>query len=167
MAAGNGERHFVKFANLLVRDDGRIFITPEYEYCYERKYNKQGVCDGYAYVTLWGTRKMAVHKILGKTIYKNPHPEIFDRLDHINRDRFDFRLSNLRWTNAHLNAINRENVFNTKFDYDVRMWYSTIWIRGEERLVGFFTTFREAHRANMEYRRQVYNELENFYLSNV
>ena len=41
---------------------------------------------------------IAPHKLLGFLIIKNDNPDVLDIIDHINEDKKDFRLSNLRWT---------------------------------------------------------------------
>ena len=161
MAVNSKDLIFKKFANLLIRRDGTAWITEDIEYPLERRWNrKTGECDGYAYVTVNGGKKMSLHSIVAKTWLVNPLPGVFDRVDHRNRDRWNSHPNNLRFTSAHLNAINRENVNNTKFDYDLRMWYSSFWVRGEEIIVGWFRTFREAHRENLRRRQQIYDQLE-------
>ena len=163
MAGKLGE--YKKFANLLVKRDGTVWIRDGTEYPYEKRWSrKTGESDGYKYVWVRGQR-MSVHQIMGHTYATNPRPDLFDRVDHINRDRWDCRVENLRWTNAHLNSINRENTANTKFDHDIRMWYSSFWVRGVEHIVGWYRTFQEAHRANMKQRELIYSELEQKLLS--
>tara|TARA_Y100001963_G_C6606820_1_gene365161 strand:+ start:89 stop:664 length:576 start_codon:yes stop_codon:yes gene_type:complete len=41
---------------------------------------------------------IAPHKLLGFLIIKNKNPFVLDIIDHMNEDKKDFRLSNLRWT---------------------------------------------------------------------
>ena len=38
------------------------------------------------------------HKLVGYLAIKNENPALFDVVDHINEDKGDFRLNNLRWT---------------------------------------------------------------------
>ena len=160
-----GRCEYMKFANLLVKRDGTVWITKEIEYPYEKRWStKTGECDGYKYVSI-RCRKTSVHSIMGRTWLKNPRPDIFDRIDHRSRDRWDCSVENLRWTNAHLNAINRENIHNTRFDHDINLWYSSFWVRGQEHIVGWFRTFRQGHRKNMRMRAEIYNELQQKLLS--
>ena len=151
---------FKRFANLLIKKNGTVWINRELEYPYEKRWNRHGECDGYKYVRLNGGPRASVHSLMGRTWIENPDPTLFDRLDHISRDRWDCSAKNLRFSTAHLNAINRCNVNNTKFDYDLRRWFSSFWVKGQEIIVGWFSTFLEAHTANMKKRAQVYNDLE-------
>ena len=63
---------------------------------------------GYASVMLFG-RTRAVHPFVLKAFVPKPSP-MFVYCDHVNRDRMDPRLINLRWSNAVLNQLNRGDV---------------------------------------------------------
>ena len=61
---------------------------------------------GYAAVTMYGTWRKVHPWVLSKFIPR-PSP-MYTMCDHINRDRMDPRLINLRWSNVVLNALNKE-----------------------------------------------------------
>ena len=64
--------------------------------------------DGYAAVSMNGTGAKVHPWVLSKFVPK-PSP-MFNMCDHINRNRMDPRLVNLRWSNVVLNALNKEGV---------------------------------------------------------
>ena len=135
-----------KFGNLYFNENGEVFLSNGERYPeFERRYDKHGEMDGYMYVRVHGKR-MPVHRIIAKLFVENPDPEKFKIVDHINRIRSDSRACNLRWVNNHLNSLNRDTI-TAKFDRDINMWYSSIWCRGQEFFLGFFTTFQQCHKA--------------------
>jgi hypothetical protein len=67
----------------------------------------------------------------------------FDRLDHINRNRSDNRIDNLRI------LTNQENCWNTnakgcRFRKDIKKWSSQICINYKQIHLGYFNTEEEA-----------------------
>ena len=63
---------------------------------------------GYAAVSMYGNWRKVHPWVLSKFVPR-PSP-MFTCCDHINRDRMDPRLINLRWSNIVLNAMNKEGV---------------------------------------------------------
>jgi hypothetical protein len=72
---------------------------------------------GYAGVAMYGTGRK-VHPWVLKKFIPCPSP-MFNMCDHINRDRMDPRLINLRWSNVVLNAMNKTGVRG--WEYDTRV----------------------------------------------
>ena len=68
---------------------------------------------GYAAVNMHGLARKVHPWVLNKFIPK-PSP-MFNMCDHINRNRMDPRLVNLRWSNIVLNAMNKEGVKGYSF----------------------------------------------------
>ena len=52
------------------------------------------------------TFRAYVHRIIAHLFVQNPRADIFDRVDHIDRDKKNNAISNLRWVNQRLNMIN-------------------------------------------------------------
>ena len=94
-----------------------------------------------------------VHRLVLATFIPNRHPWHFDRVDHINGNRADNRLVNLRWSNALLNQWNREQA---------RGWYpngngyqAMVTELGKQRCLGTFETPEEARARYLEERNNL------------
>ena len=148
-----------KFGNLLVCDNGKIFIPHAGEYPYFYKFNKEGVSDGYKYVRLNGCKDIAVHRLVAKCFVQKKCKS-FNVVDHISRVRTQNDASNLRWSNPWLNAINRDNTSSSTFDQEINMWYGCYYCKGKEYPVGFFRTFLESHLAVRKAKRELYKRVE-------
>ena len=143
----------------LVFPDGRVFYREMVEYNLLRKY-KKNIWDGYYYLQLANSRfKDSIHRIVAKLFVENKNPKRFNVVDHINGDRSDNRACNLRWIDSHLNAINKKWTLNAKFDADIRLWRSSVWNKGREKTLGYFTTFLEAHKAAHKYKEKLFDTL--------
>ena len=51
-----------------------------------------------------------MHRLVATLFVKNPRPDIFDWVDHIDRNPENNHWTNLRWVSAELNHMNREGV---------------------------------------------------------
>lgn len=54
-------------------------------------------------------RRKAIHRLLAETFI--PNPEKLPTVDHINRDKLDNRICNLRWASYHMQSINKDNTY--------------------------------------------------------
>ena len=63
--------------------------------------------------------KSYIHRLLAQTFI--PNPNNYPCIDHINRNKLDYRLCNLRWVTHHMNCQNRKissrNINRIKFIY--------------------------------------------------
>ena len=82
---------FRKYANLLVRSDGRIFITKDIEYPYFYRFKRNGETDGYPCVRINGGKCVTCHQVVARTWLPPPPNKRFKFVDHISRNRSDFR----------------------------------------------------------------------------
>ena len=94
-----------------------------------------------------------VHWLVLATFFPNRYLWHFDRVDHINGDTTDNRLVNLRWSNAPLNAWNRERA---------KGWYpsgkrfkAVVSEVGKQRYLGQFDTPEEARARYLEERNRL------------
>ena len=84
------------------------------------KFNKTK--EGYPYVTLSSTDRTKksiarLHVLLARTFLFNPDPKNKPIVDHINRIRDDFSLSNLRFASFSQNSLNRTSSGNSRYAY--------------------------------------------------
>ena len=64
------------------------------------------IIQGYIYVTLNG-KKFRKHRIIALQFIPNDDPEHKTQVDHINHDKTDYHLSNLRWVSPSQNQLNK------------------------------------------------------------
>ena len=105
--------------------------------------------NGYAGVCIRG-RKYYVHRLLAHVFVPNPRPDIFTLVDHIDRDKTNNSISNLRWTNREINGLNTD----AKNAYYVKKWNK--WhakVRG--KTLGYYDTFEKAHEVSKKYRTEL------------
>jgi hypothetical protein len=92
--------------------------------------------------------KLYVHRIVAQALIPNPegHPHV----DHINGDKLDNRVENLRWLSHSHNALNRKKE-TTGYHFipkcPIRPWRASIRINRKERFIGQFATEAEARAA--------------------
>ena len=114
-------------------------------------------CRGYAHVWLEGysPKPIAVHLMVKRTFSINPLPLTHPMVDHINRDRMDCRLSNLRWSNIELNSGNKKSRGYTIRKYKTRKGVTIKYrpaIRVNQKLVhlGSYASAKEARAVYLE-----------------
>lgn len=116
---------------------------------------------GYLAVKLTGNGKKFIHRLVLLTFLGEP--KLNEQGDHINRNKTDNRLCNLRWINRSANLANRSNWGKSKYygvnfkkqkrlRKDGTVYYSTairsaIRIDGKIVRLGYFKTEEEAHEA--------------------
>jgi len=104
---------------------------------------------GYAIVKLKDfERPVDVHKMVQRSFVFNAMPLTNTLVDHINGDRMDARLENLRYSNHWLNSHNRLGVkgYYTRGNKFV----ATIKCQGRKLGLGTYTTAKEARAAYLE-----------------
>lgn len=86
-------------------------------------------------------------------------------VDHINRDKLDNTLENLRIANKSINAINAKissrNISGYRgvcFDYRSSKWYARIGLNKKGIFLGYFKDIEEAYRARKNAELKYYGE---------
>ncbi len=96
--------------------------------------------------------KKKVHRLLAEAFI--PNPDNKPNVDHINRDKFDYRLENLRWVTYQENTWNRTKKKNATSKYfgvskadNQNFWVSQITFNKKGYCLGYFDNEIEAAEA--------------------
>ena len=104
--------------NCLVDEDYEIYN--EFPFYIRRKKNqrivKEGVDKGYVILCL-NRVKYLKHRIIASQFLPNDQPLIKTEVDHINHDRSDYRLQNLRWVSPKENLQNKSSFNGVECEY--------------------------------------------------
>lgn len=116
--------------------------------------------NGYRIINIDGKRYRA-HRLAWLYVY-GVHPSAY--LDHINRDRSDNRINNLREVNKQQNSWNHGgNIANTSGFTGVswhkksNKWRAAIRVNYVQRALGYFDTKEEAHAAYVQAKVEHHN----------
>ena len=96
----------MSWVDCIADNDYEIFT--EYPYYIRKKANKLIISEnvhstGYVRITL-NRRKYLKHRVIA--IQFIPNPDSLPEVDHINHDRTDYHISNLRWVSSSQNKRN-------------------------------------------------------------
>ena len=130
------------------------------------KFNKEKIlkpcinANGYLQVALWNNKKrnhFSNHRLIA--IYFIDNPNNYECVDHINQNKTDNRIENLRWINHSGNMRNKKNrgeyLKGVTFDKRNNKFMARITIDYKKKHLGCFDTELEAHEAYMK----AYNEI--------
>ena len=99
------------------------------------------------YLTNPAGKKVTVlfHRIVALTLI--PNPEDHPTVDHINGDKLDNRVNNLRWASRSTQERNKPSSKGYTWDKANNKWKSCITIEGRSKHLGYFDTEVEARAA--------------------
>ncbi len=123
-------------------------ILNQYPYTVRRKNNHRIISeytDEYGYIRIYlNCKSYKKHVIIAKQFIPNDDPEHNTEIDHINHDKTDNRIENLRWVSSSKNNRNR-SVYN-----GVQSYYEAE-ISDESMKVDFYKTINEVHEFEKYY----------------
>ena len=100
--------------------DSDYEILNEYPYTIRRKRDQYEVSESYSngYLILQLNGKFYYkHRLIAEQFIPNNDPEHKTQVDHINHDRSDYHLSNLRWVSASENLFNKSSSKGVEYEY--------------------------------------------------
>jgi len=130
------------------------------------KFNKEKILKptinsrGYLHVTLYKNNKrknLKIHRLIALHFIDNPNN--YQIVDHVNQNRVDNRIENLRWITHSGNNRNSKNrgeyLKGVSFDKRHNKFVAQIYIDYKHKNLGFFENEEEAHNVYMK----AYNEV--------
>lgn len=154
--------HFLKKKNIFEIIDGIVYCyTPSHELLFFTDdtrvldYNWGKQANGYSSTIIEG-QQISIHRFISR-------PKQNELVDHINRNKKDNRVHNLRNTNKSMNAFNSGIRKNNKsghtgvwFRKDTKRWAAEIKKDNKKISLGCFGSYEEAVRAREKAERKYY-----------
>lgn len=143
-----------EFPDYTIYEDGKIFSHRR------SKFMKTNTTSGYhkvGLVTLEGRLKSSIglHKLLALAFVPNPYSKPI--VDHIDRNKLNNNLNNLRWVTQQGNSQNaspRQNAsskyLGVHLDKRTSRWRAVIRVNHKRHYLGGYETELEAHKAYMD-----------------
>jgi hypothetical protein len=148
------------YPNYLIYEDGSVYSKKTNKYLKKWINNR-----GYHSINLFtdGKRKhYTVHRLVGLTYIPNPHN--YEEIDHIDRDKCNNHLYNLRWCDRQTNLKNREFTLKSHNNNKLgiknisaasRSGYTFKITRNGKRHEKNFKTLEEAIKYKEEYMKKI------------
>jgi hypothetical protein len=126
---------------------------------------------GYFVVILSNSRKQrkthTVHRLVATAFIENPNDK--QQVDHIDNNKINNAVNNLRWCtnkensrNRNLNKNNSSGCKGVAFLEKVKKWRARIMIDGIDIHLGLFDNFDDAKQARVNKVNQVFGQFTNF-----
>jgi hypothetical protein len=100
-----------------------------------------------------------IHILVLSTFKPNSLPDLYDCVDHINRNTYDNRLVNLRWSNATLNGLN-SNAIGYCFDKHANKFKAQLMQNGVNKHLGLYKYSVDARRAYKKAKKEAFKNLD-------
>ncbi len=125
---------------------------------------------GYRNVTLSVSKgvqkKLKVHRLVAIAFVLNTDSKLF--VDHIDNNRTNNNLNNLRWVTRTENAINTQipstnasGIKGVSWNKKAKKWRAFIYIDKKEKHLGYFTNKNDAIKTRKQKANEVYGEYTN------
>ncbi len=148
------------FTNYKINENGEVYSK------IRKKFLSSKPNGGYNRLTLRKDNKgynKTVHRLLG--IQYLPNPNNFPCIDHINRNRLDNSLSNLRWVSYATNSKNKSSKKNATSSYvgvrktpnKKKPYRAETTFQGKKYNIGYYPTELEAYEAYKQYNLEKFN----------
>lgn len=126
---------------------------------------------GYYHIRLHNAEKGStltckIHRLVATTFVNNPSKK--KCVDHINNNRLNNNVLNLRWVtyqennfNSSISSANTSNVKGVYFDKKRNKWYAQIKFNSKQHHIGSYNTLEEAKVARQNKAKQLFGEYIN------
>jgi hypothetical protein len=124
---------------------------------------------GYYYVHIYRngiSKTMRIHRLVAEAFLENPQNK--PCVDHIDNNRVNNRLENLRFATYSENTMNSSKYKNNTsgvigviFDMKCNKWCARITINGKQKHIGYFKTLEEAKSARIKKANELFGEFTN------
>ncbi len=153
------------FINYQVSNVGRVRLSKS-----GRMFTPMANMKGYLFVRLRnseGVRKNnTIHRLVAQEFLSNPENK--PCVDHINRDRTNNVITNLRWATFKDNSVNKtkkqyatSKYIGVCWDSGKRKWHSRIHVDGKMNHLGYFESEEDAAMAYDERAKVAHGEFAN------
>lgn len=137
----------------------------------EEKIMKQRIClKGYPFVGLRRIEKgksksrcFRIHRLLAEAFI--PNPNNLKEVDHIDRDRKNYNINNLRWCshsqnnqNKNRQSNNKSGIIGVSWDKTNNKWTARIKTEGKYKFLGYFTDIEDAKKTRKEAEQKYFGE---------
>ena len=142
-------------------------ICSEYPHQIRKRSNgrivTEGVTNGYLRVCL-NRKQFYKHILIAQQFIENPDPENYTVVDHINHNRSDNRVENLRWISQRMNSNNRfdQELVNEISDEAIRVTDYSKWTF--EELYFYDDVFYVYNGISYVVKRKYQNKAGNWYI---
>ena len=134
---------------------------------------RQSIYKGYSRVDLFKNwdrydfvqKTIDVHRLVALTFIPNPLNKRI--VDHIDRDKLNNHIENLRWATHSQNGINRSAPKNNKssqtgvyFKQHSEKWIAEITIGGKKKYLGSYAHFTDAVKARLEGEQKYFGDFQ-------
>ena len=130
---------------------------------------KPGITNGYYNVILRSDGKSytkKIHKLVAEYFIANPYNK--NCVDHVDNNKLNNNINNLRWAtyqenqmNRQLNSNNTSNYKGVIFYKPSNKWRAQIQIDGKMKTLGLFENIEDAINARVKKVKEVYSEFMN------
>lgn len=152
------------FEWLIITSSGMVYSTSTSKYV-ELRINNHG----YQYVVIYkGSVKyrLHIHRLVAEHFLENENN--YPVVDHIDNNRINNNVSNLRWCTYSQNAMNtskrkqnKSGVVGVSVNRKGNKWYSKITVNGKIINLGTFTNIEDARLARIEAEKKYFGEFRN------
>lgn len=145
------------YDDYFISNEGRVMNTKYNKIKYLKPGRNQ---KGYLHVSLCKNNKgktHTIHRLVAEAFIDNPNN--YPQIDHIDGNRANNDISNLRWVTNQQNCFNQKDVRGYSWDKNRDKWKAAIMLDGKLFHLGRFNTEEEAREAYLK-AKEVYHIIE-------